>query len=93
MEANKLYAIVTGDEGEGASPKAEPSEYFLKLPPQEAIAALTAHIKSLEDRLAEFAKVDLKITENLDKAREVSLELEIAQDFLRGFKKSRGTSD
>jgi len=92
METNKLYTVVTGDEsGEGA--KAEPSEYFLKLAPEEAIAALEAHIKSLEDRLAEFTKVDLQVRENLDKARSVSLELEIAQDLLRRFKKGRGTSD
>ncbi|MDY6839647.1 MAG: hypothetical protein SWH78_16940 [Thermodesulfobacteriota bacterium] len=93
METNKLYTIVTGAEGKEASPKAEPSEYFLKLPPQEAIAALQAHLKSLEDRLAEFSKIDLKIPENLEKAREVSFELEIAEEFLRRFKKAHGTSD
>jgi hypothetical protein len=93
METNKLYTIVTGNDGQGACPKAEPSEYFLKLPPQEAIVALNAHIKLLEDRLAEFAKVDLKIPENLNKAREVSFELETAQEFLRCFKKDHETSD
>ena len=93
MQANKLYTIVTGNDDEGSRPEAKPSEYFLKLPHQEAIAELEAHLKSLEDRLAAFAKVDLHISENLDKAREVSLELEIAQDFLRRFQKTHGTSD
>jgi hypothetical protein len=93
MADNKLYTIVTEDNVQRPSARVEPSEYFLKLPPEEAIVALDAHIKSLEDRLAEFAKVDLKIPENLNKAREVSFELETAQDFLRCFKKDHETSD
>jgi hypothetical protein len=93
METNKLYTVVTGDEGEGtSSPKAEPSEYLLKLAPREAITELKAHIKSLEERLAEFAKVDLQVPENLDKARAVSSELEIVQDLLRRLEKDHGTS-
>jgi hypothetical protein len=93
MGDKKLYTFVTKDDVRGPSARVEPSEYFLKLPPQEAIIALEAHIKSLEDRLAEFAKVDLKIPENLNKAREVSFELETVQDFLRCFKKDHETSN
>jgi len=93
MGDNKLYTIITQDNAQGPSARVEPSEYFLKLPPQEAIAALDGHIKSLEDRLAEFAKVDLKIPENLNKARDVSFELETVQAFLRGFVKEHETSD
>lgn len=93
MGDKKLYTFVTKDDVRGPSARVEPSDYFLKLPPQEAIAALNVHIKSLEDRLAEFAKVDLKIPENLNKAREVSFELETVQDFLRCFKKDHETSD
>jgi len=93
MEDNKLYTMVTEDDVQGPLARVEPSEYFLKLPPQEAIAALDAQIKSLEDRLAEFAKVDLKLPENLNKAREVSFELETVQAFLRGFKKEHETSN
>ena len=87
MKDNKLYTIVTENDCEEGSAKVEPSEYFLHLPPQEAVVELSAHIKSLEDRLAEFAKVDLKIRDNLEKAREVSFELEMLQGFLRRFKK------
>jgi hypothetical protein len=93
MADNQLYSIVTKDDIQGPSARVEPSAYFLKLPPEEAIAALNAHIKSLEDRLAEFARVDLKIPENLNKAREVSFELETVQAFLRCFKKDRQTSN
>jgi hypothetical protein len=87
MKDNKLYTIATENDREGGLARAKPSEYFLQLPPQEAIVELNAHIKSLEDWLAEFAKVDLKVPESFDKAREVSFELEIAHDFLRRFKK------
>jgi len=93
MADNKLYTIVTENNVQGPSARVEPSEHFLKLPPEEAIVALNAHIKSLEDRLAEFAKVDLKIPENLNKGRAVSFELETVQDFLRCFKKDHATSD
>jgi hypothetical protein len=87
MKDNKLYTIVTENDREASLSRVEPSEYFLHLPPQEAVVELSAHIKSLEDKLAEFAKVDLKVPENFDKAREVSFELEMAQGFLRRFKK------
>jgi len=93
MGDNKLYTIVTEDDVQGPSARVEPSEYFLTLPPQEAVVALNVYIKSLEDRLADFAKVDLKIPENLHKAREVSFELETAQEFLRSFKKDHEISD
>lgn len=92
MGDNKLYTMVTEDDVQGASARVEPSAYFLNLPPQEAITALDAQIKSLEDRLAAFAKVDLKLPENLNKAREVSFELETVQAFLRSFKQEYETS-
>ncbi len=87
MKDNKLYTIVTKDDREASSAKAEPSEYFLELPPQEAITELNAHIGSLEDKLGQYANVDLKMRENFEKAREVSFELEVANDLLRRFKR------
>ena len=84
---------MTEGTAEAPSARLEPSEFFLSLSPQEAIAELNAHIKLLEDRLGEFAKVDLKIREEFEKAREVSFEIEMAHDFLRRFKKDCGTSD
>jgi hypothetical protein len=87
MRDNRLYTIVTEDDAQAPSARVEPSEYFLQLASQEAIVELNAHIKLLEDRLAEFAKVDLSVREDFDKAREVSFELETVQDFLRRFKK------
>jgi len=86
MKENKLYTIVTGNESERRPARAKPTEYFQGLKPQEAIAELDAHINFLEEELRQYANVDLKVPENLDKAREVSSELEIAQDFLRRFK-------
>jgi hypothetical protein len=90
MGTNNLYTMVTSDEEGGGVPKLQPSDYFSSLPPQEAVAELNARRKSLEDRLGEFAKVDLEVPENLDRAREVSLELEVIQDFLRDFQKTHG---
>jgi hypothetical protein len=87
MRDDRLYTIVTEDDAQAPSARVEPSEYFLQLPPQEAIVELNAHIKLLEDRLAEFAKVDLSVREDFDKARAVSFELETVHDFLRRFKK------
>lgn len=87
MKDNKLYTIVTENDREAGSARAKPSEYFLNLPPQDAIAELNAHIGSLEGDLRQYANVDLKVPENLDKAREVSSELEIAHDLLRRFQK------
>ncbi len=93
MKHNKLYTIVTENDGEAGSARAKPSEYFLNLPPQDAIAELNAHIRSLEGDLQQYANVDLTVRENLDKARGVSSELEIAHDFLRRYKKDHETSD
>lgn len=87
MKDNKLYTIVTKNDREAGLARAEPSEYFLKLPPHEAIAELSAHIGSQEDKLGQYANVDLKMRENFEKAREVSFELEVANDLLRRFKR------
>jgi hypothetical protein len=84
---------VTEGPSEAPSARLEPSEFLLSLSPQDAVAELDAHIKSLEDRLGEFAKVNLKVREEFEKAREVSFEIEMAQDFLRRFKKDCGISD
>ncbi len=54
MRDDRLYTIVTEGDAQAPSARVEPSEYFLQLPPQEAIVELNAHIKLLEDRLAEF---------------------------------------
>jgi hypothetical protein len=93
MRDNKLYSIVTQADADAPSARVEPSEFFLQLSPQEAVDQLSSHIKSLEDRLADFAKVDLKVPEDFNRAREVSFELELAQDFLRRFKNDCGISD
>lgn len=87
MKENKLYTIVAGDESKSRPARAKSTKYFRGLKPQEAIAELNAHINALEKELHQYADVDLKVPENLDKAREVSSEIEIAQDFLRRFKK------
>jgi len=93
MKDNKLYIIVTENGREAVSARAKPSEYFLNLPPQDAIAELNAQIGSLEGKLGKYANVDLKVRENLEKAREVSFELEVANDLLRRFKKDLEASD
>ena len=93
MKENKLYTIITENDRETPSVRAEPSKYFLNLEPDKAIAELNAYIRSLEDDLRQYANVDLKVPENLQKSREVSFELEIAHYFLRRFKKEHGSSD
>lgn len=93
MKDKKLYTIVTENDRQAGSTRAEPSEYFLNLPPQDAIAELNTHIGSLEGKLGNYANVDLKVRENLEKAREVSFELEVANDLLRRFKKDLEASD
>jgi hypothetical protein len=93
MQDTKLYKIVAEGPSEAPSARLEPSEFLLSLSPVEAVAELNAHIKSLEDRLGKFAKVDLKVREEFEKAREVSFEIEMAQDLLRRFKKDLGSSD
>lgn len=93
MKDNKLYTIVTKNDHQTPLTRAEPSEYFLNLPPQEAIAELNAHIRSLENKLGEYTNVDLKVRENLEKARKVSFELEVAHDLLRRVKKDQEPSE
>lgn len=93
MKDNKLYTVVTENDREAGSARAKPSEYFLNLPLQDAIAELNAHIGSLEGDLRQYANVDLKVPENLQEARKVSFELEVANDLLRRFKKEHWSSD
>jgi hypothetical protein len=93
VKKNKLYTIVAGDESKRRPARAKTTKYFRGLKPQEAIAELNAHMNALEKELREYADVDLKVPENLDKAREVSSELEIALDLLRRFKKDHEMLD
>ena len=83
MIQNKLYAIVKGEEdSEGQMIHVEPTEYLLGLEPHEAIDELQANVQSIAQQLEEYSEEDLEIPENVEKVRDLVLELEIAQRYL-----------
>ena len=77
----KHYTIAKGAP-EGPTVRAAPSEYLNNLHPDQAVAELKAHIESLQDELGKHAAEDMENPDISAPARNLKLQLKIAQTYL-----------
>jgi len=77
----KHYTIAKGAP-EGPTVRAAPSEYLNNLHPDEAIAELNAHIKSLQEELGKYTAEDMGNPAKSAEKRQLELQLKVAQSYL-----------
>jgi hypothetical protein len=77
----KHYTIAKGTP-EGPKVRAAPSEYLNNLHPDQAIAELKALIESLKDELGKYTAEDMENPNISAAARNLKLQLKIAQTYL-----------
>jgi hypothetical protein len=87
MKLNKFFTLqrhytIAKGTPEGPKVRAAPSEYLNNLPPDQAIEELGAHIESLQDDLGKYTAEDMENPNISATARNLRLQLKIAQTYL-----------
>ena len=79
----KLFTIIKNkDDPEGQTVTVEPTEYLIKLKPDEVISELQTYVKELAEEVDQCAKEILHTPENQEKLPKLVFELEVAQKYL-----------
>jgi hypothetical protein len=87
MKLNKFFTLqrhytIAKGTPEGPKVRAAPSEYLNNLHPDQAIEELEAHIESLQDEWGKYTAEDMENPNISATARNLRLQLKIAQTYL-----------
>jgi hypothetical protein len=83
----KLYTtLIDKSDPEGQRIIVKPSKYLKKLHPEDVIAQLEAHIRSLKDKLIECSRHDIDVPKVRKRINKLGSELDVAKKYLAHFK-------
>ncbi len=84
----KLYTtVIDKSDPEGQRVIVKPSKYLKKLHPEDVIAQLEAHIRSLKDKLMKYSQQDVDVPKVRKRINKLGSELDVAKKYLAHFKK------